>query len=98
MGCSADSGVVWLHTTASPDPWKGWQAGTVKFSPGFPRGRRNESRDRVGEDVARAVVNWCARSFFLCLYLSDSYHAGGCHVTFILFYGAFSPVNLLLIN
>lgn len=41
----------WLHTTASLGPWKGWQAGVVMFSPGFPCRRRNGSRDRAGEDV-----------------------------------------------
>lgn len=71
VGCSTDSGVVWLYTTASRDPWKGWQAGTVMFSPGFPCGRRNESRDRVGEDVTQAVVNGCASSLFLLLYVCD---------------------------
>lgn len=44
-------GVGWLHTTASLGPWKGWQAGVMMFSPGFPCRKRNGSRDRAGEDV-----------------------------------------------
>ena len=42
-----------------PGPLKGWQAGTAMSSPSFPWRRRNESRDRVGEDVTGAVVKVC---------------------------------------